>query len=52
MPRRRRDAAGIVDCLIASVALRNEATLLSQDVDLSRVTKVVGIELDQASLGV
>ncbi|MDQ4068274.1 MAG: PIN domain nuclease [Actinomycetota bacterium] len=40
---------GMVDCLVASVALRNEAMLLAQDVDLSRVAKVVGIELDQAS---
>ena len=37
---------GMVDCLIASVARRNEATLLAQDVDLSRVAKVVGIPLD------
>ncbi len=40
---------GMVDCLVASVALRNEAMLLAQDVDLSRVAKVVGIQLDQAS---
>jgi len=40
---------GMVDCLIASVARRNEATLLAQDVDLSRVAKVVGIPLDTAS---
>ncbi len=43
---------GMVDCLVASVALRNEATLLAQDVDLARVAKVVGIELDRASLAV
>ncbi len=43
---------GMVNYLIASVALRNEATLLAQDVDLSRVAKVVGIELDQASFAV
>ncbi|HTJ73842.1 MAG TPA: PIN domain-containing protein [Acidimicrobiales bacterium] len=41
---------GMVDCLIASVARRHEATILSQDADLSRVARVVGIELDQASL--
>jgi len=41
---------GIVDCLIASVARRHEATLLAQDADLSRIARVVGIELDQASL--
>jgi predicted nucleic acid-binding protein len=41
---------GMVDCLIASVARRHEATLLAQDVDMYRVARVVGIELDQASL--
>ena len=41
---------GMVDCLIASVARRHEAKILSQDADLSRVARVVGIELDQASL--
>ncbi len=43
---------GMVDCLIASVARRNEATLLAQDVDLARVAKVVGIHLDPASVAV
>ncbi|MGH9277962.1 MAG: type II toxin-antitoxin system VapC family toxin [Acidimicrobiales bacterium] len=43
---------GMVDCLIASVALRNRATLLAQDDDLSRVATVLGIELDQASLAI
>ncbi|HVM13101.1 MAG TPA: PIN domain nuclease [Egibacteraceae bacterium] len=43
---------GMVDCLIASVARRNEATLLAQDADLSRVAKVVGVQLDSASLTV
>ena len=41
---------GMVDCMIASVARRNRATLLSFDADLSRVAKVVGIGLDEASL--
>ena len=41
---------GMVDCLIASVARRHEATLLAQDADISRIARVVGIELDQASL--
>lgn len=41
---------GMVDCLIASVARRHEATLLAQDVDLYRVARVVGIQLDEASL--
>ena len=43
---------GMVDWLVASVALRNEATLLAKDVDLVRVAKFVGIELDRASLAV
>jgi predicted nucleic acid-binding protein len=41
---------GMVDCLIASVARRNDATLLAEDIDLARVAKVVGIQLDSASL--
>ncbi|MGH3500175.1 MAG: type II toxin-antitoxin system VapC family toxin [Nocardioidaceae bacterium] len=41
---------GMVDCMIAAVAWRRGATLLSWDVDLDRVATVVGIELDQASL--
>jgi predicted nucleic acid-binding protein len=41
---------GMVDCLIASVARRHQATLLAQDADISRIARVVGIELDQASL--
>ena len=40
---------GMVDCMIASVALRHRATLLAADVDLSRVATIVGIELDDAS---
>ena len=38
---------GMVDCMIASVAYRNRAALLALDVDLSRVAKVVGIEMDE-----
>lgn len=41
---------GMVDCLIASVARRHEATLLAQDADISSIARVVGIELDEASL--
>jgi predicted nucleic acid-binding protein len=41
---------GMVDCMIASVALRNGATLLAADVDFSRVATVVGIHLDDASV--
>jgi len=37
---------GMVDCMIAAVAKRYEATLLAHDADLSRVAQVVGIDLD------
>jgi predicted nucleic acid-binding protein len=41
---------GMVDCLIASVAWRRGATLLAHDADMDRVARVIGIELDEASL--
>jgi predicted nucleic acid-binding protein len=41
---------GMVDCMIASVARRHGAALLTADVDLSRVANIVGIDLDGASL--
>jgi predicted nucleic acid-binding protein len=41
---------GMVDCLIASVAWRLQASILAYDVDLDRVARVVDIELDGASL--
>jgi predicted nucleic acid-binding protein len=41
---------GLIDCMIASVARRHQATLLAADVDLGRVARVVGIDLDSASL--
>ena len=52
---RRCRAAGITprgmgDCMIASVAWRREATLLAHDADMDRVARVIGIELDEASL--
>jgi predicted nucleic acid-binding protein len=37
---------GLVDCLVAAVAWRSDATLLAQDVDLHRVADVVGIAMD------
>jgi len=42
---------GMIDCMIAAVAWRRGAALLSRDVDLHRVAQVVGVELDGASLG-
>lgn len=43
---------GMVDCMIAAVAWRREATLLAHDADLGRVAQVIGIETDAASLRV
>jgi predicted nucleic acid-binding protein len=40
---------GMVDCLIASVALRHQAILLAADSDLVRVAAVIGLQLDGAS---
>lgn len=41
---------GMMDCMIAAVAWRRRAALLSQDVDLDRVAQVIGIDMDDASL--
>ena len=41
---------GMIDCMIAAVAWRRGATLLARDIDLDRVARVVGIEIDPASL--
>lgn len=41
---------GMVDCMIASVAWRRQATLLAHDVDMDRVAGIIGIEIDDASL--
>ena len=41
---------GMVDCMIAAVAYRRGAALLSWDVDMDRVARVIGVELDEASL--
>lgn len=43
---------GMLDCMIAAVALRRGATLLAHDADMDRVAAVVGIELDAGSLRV
>lgn len=40
---------GMLDCMIAAVAWRREATLLAHDRDLDRVARVVGLEMDEAS---
>ena len=41
---------GLIDCMVAAVAWRREATLLAHDADLDRVARVMGIEIDGASL--
>lgn len=41
---------GLLDCMIAAVAWRHHATLLSYDADLFRVAEVMNIPLDEASL--
>lgn len=41
---------GMVDCMIASVAHRYGASLLTSDADLSWVAKILRIELDDASI--
>jgi predicted nucleic acid-binding protein len=35
--------------MVAAVARRHQATLLTCDADLNRVARVIGIELDQAA---
>jgi predicted nucleic acid-binding protein len=40
---------GLVNCLIAAVAKRHEAALLACDVDLDRVARVIGIQLDHSA---
>lgn len=39
---------GMVDCMIASVALRHGASLLAADVDLNRVSALIGVVRDEA----
>ena len=40
---------GLVDCLIAVVALRRDVAVLARDRDLVRVAGVVGVRLDAAT---
>jgi predicted nucleic acid-binding protein len=41
---------GMVECMIAAVALRRGATLLSHDADMDRLAGATGIVLDEGSL--
>lgn len=40
---------GLVDCMIAAIALRYSASLLAADSDLLRVCRVMGIKMDDSS---
>jgi predicted nucleic acid-binding protein len=40
---------GMVDCMIAAVALRRGASLLSHDADMDLLAEATGIALDEAS---
>ena len=40
---------GLVDCMIAAVALRTGAIMLAMDVDMERLAAVAGIAMDPAS---
>jgi len=41
---------GLLDCMIAAVALRHGADLLAHDADLARIATVVPLSLDPATL--
>jgi predicted nucleic acid-binding protein len=41
---------GLIDCMIAAVALRTGAELLAHDADLARIARVIGVRMDSASL--
>jgi predicted nucleic acid-binding protein len=41
---------GMVDCMIPAVASRRDSTLLAHDADMTRVARIIGIALDEASL--
>lgn len=42
---------GLLDCLIAAVAHRREATILAHDANLARIAQVMGIPLDPSTAG-
>lgn len=43
---------GLIDCLIANVAIRKEASLLAHDRDMTSIARVMDLKLDEASLTV
>jgi predicted nucleic acid-binding protein len=40
---------GLLDCMIAAVAIRHDAAVLSSDHDLSRIATIMSLRLDSAS---
>jgi predicted nucleic acid-binding protein len=40
---------GLIDCMIAAVAWRRGAALLTHDADMDRIAGVIEVELDEAS---
>ena len=41
---------GMIDCMIAAVALRHDVVVLAADRDLARIAEVTGLRLDPASV--
>jgi len=41
---------GLVDCMIAAVALRSGVAVLAHDADMARIAKIMPLQLDKASL--
>lgn len=41
---------GLIDCMIASVALRHQVAVLAHDADLARIGDVMPLRLDEATL--
>ena len=40
---------GLIDCMIAAVAMRHRVAVLSHDADFARIADVVALELDEHS---
>jgi predicted nucleic acid-binding protein len=40
---------GLIDCMIAAVAWRHQATILACDADLNHVARIAGLTLDESS---
>lgn len=48
--RRGVTARGLIDCMIAAVAIGTEMPVLAHDIDFARIADVMALELDPASL--